>query len=120
MPYVFFDPSTGKPDKEVKKSFVSACRKAKISDFRFHDLRHTFASQLVMAGIDITTVKELLGHAESKMTLRYAHLAPSLKVRAVEIYDRVLNARLPAPESKNQESCHTFAIPGEARKVENL
>jgi len=86
--HVFFDPATGKPYKEVKKSFATALRRAKIQDFHFHDLRHTFSSQLVMSGVDLVTVKELLGHADIKMTLRYAHLAPSHKVKAVEIYEK--------------------------------
>jgi site-specific recombinase XerD len=73
----------------VKRSFKTACDDAKIKDFHFHfhDLRHTFASQLVMAGMDITTAKELLGHKDIKMTLRYAHLAPSHKVKALEVLD---------------------------------
>ena len=86
--HVFFDPANGKPYKEVKKSFATALKRAKIQDFHFHDLRHTFASQLIMAGVDLVTVKELLGHADIKMTLRYAHLAPSHKVKAVEIYEQ--------------------------------
>lgn len=81
--YVFYNNVTGKPYQDVKRSFNAACRKAGIKDFHFHDLRHTFASHLVMAGVDITTVKELLGHKTLTMTLRYAHLSPSHKVEAV-------------------------------------
>ncbi len=92
-PFVFYDPRTGKPYKDVKRSFHTALRRAKIKDFRFHDLRHTFASHLVMAGVDLTTVKELLGHKDLKMTLRYAHLAPSHKVKAVDILDNTLNQK---------------------------
>jgi integrase len=93
IPFVFYDPANGKAYKDVKRSFHSACRRAKITDFRFHDLRHCFASHLVMAGQDITTVKELLGHKTLTMTLRYAHLAPSHKVKAVEVLDSILNEK---------------------------
>jgi len=82
-PYVFVD-KNGRRFKEVKRSFSTACRKAGLKDFHFHDLRHTFASQLVMAGVDLITVKELLGHKSIAMTLRYAHLAPGHKIKAVE------------------------------------
>jgi integrase len=93
VPYVFYDPANGKAYQDVKRSFHSACKKAKIKDFRFHDLRHTFASHLVMAGVDITTVKELLRHKQLTMTLRYAHLAPTHKVKAVDILDSVLSGK---------------------------
>ena len=90
--HVFHD-KDGKPYLDVKRSFLSACTKAGITDFHFHDLRHTFASQLVMAGIDLTTVKELLGHKTLTMTLRYAHLAPSHKVKALEVLDAKLGQK---------------------------
>jgi integrase len=62
------------PYTDLKNSFSAALKAAKISDFRFHDLRHTFASRLVMEGADLNTGRELLGHKSIKMTLRYAHL----------------------------------------------
>jgi len=93
VPHVFYDPKTGRPYQDVKLSFRTALRKAKIKDFRFHDLRHTFASHLVMAGVDLTTVKELLGHKSIEMTLRYAHLAPSHKRYAVEALDSVFSVK---------------------------
>jgi|TARA_B100002003_G_C14056809_1_gene508876 integrase len=89
--FVFTDLKTGEPYKEVKKGFKTALKKAGINNFRFHDLRHTFASHLVMAGIDLVTVKELLGHKSLSMTLRYAHLAPEHKVKALEVLDNTLN-----------------------------
>ena len=64
--------------------FEDAIKAAKIPDFRFHDLRHTFASRLVMAGVDLRTVMELMGHGDISMTMRYAHLAPEHKRDAVD------------------------------------
>ncbi|OGW36954.1 MAG: hypothetical protein A2Y97_10135 [Nitrospirae bacterium RBG_13_39_12] len=93
IPYVFYGAITGNPYQEVKRSFNTALRKAKIRDFHFHDLRHTFASHLVMSGVDITTVSRLLGHKSLSMTLRYSHLAPSHMVKAVDVLDTVLNGK---------------------------
>ena len=64
--------------------FTRATREARIEDFHWHDLRHTFASRLVMAGVDIRTVQELMGHKSITMTMRYAHLSPQHRVAALE------------------------------------
>lgn len=73
----------GKPLTSVKKAWMALLTQAGIKRFRWHDMRHHFASRLVMAGVDLNTVRELLGHADIKMTLRYAHLAPEHKAEAV-------------------------------------
>jgi len=72
--YVFADDS-GKPFVTIKTGFKAALRRAGIKDFRFHDLRHTFASRLVMSGVDIRTVQQLMGHKDIRMTMRYSHLS---------------------------------------------
>jgi integrase len=76
------------PYTDLKNGFSAALKAAKISDFRFHDLWHTFASRLVMEGADLNTVRELLGHKSIKMTLRYAHLSPNHKKRAIKLIDQ--------------------------------
>lgn len=70
-------------------TFKRAVERAGLSNFRFHDLRHTFASRLVMGGQDIRTVQELLGHKSITMTLRYSHLSPTHRAKAVAILDRL-------------------------------
>jgi len=84
--YVFCN-ARGEPYGDVKKGFASALRKAGIKDFRFHDLRHTFGSHLVMQGVDLRTVQQLMGHKEIKMTMRYAHLSPEHVEEAVARLD---------------------------------
>jgi integrase len=82
---VFPSPVSGGELNNVKKSWANLLKEAQITNFRWHDMRHDFASQLVMKGVDLNTVRELMGHADMKMTMRYAHLAPSSKLRAVEV-----------------------------------
>jgi len=92
VPYVFVD-RDGKRFKDVKTSFNGALCRVGIKDFHFHDLRHTFASHLVMGGVDLATIKDLLGHKDFKMTLRYSHLAPAHKTAALAVLDGAFNGQ---------------------------
>ncbi len=83
--WVFPNPNTGHRIQKLRRSWPNLLEKADIQDFRFHDLRHDFASRLVMAGIDLYRVKDLLGHSTIQMTEKYAHLAPAALADAVEV-----------------------------------
>ena len=83
--YVFCSHKGQRYSKNIRTMFLRILRRAQISDFRFHDLRHTAASYLAMAGVDILTIKEILGHQRIEMTLRYSHLSPNHKRLATEI-----------------------------------
>ena len=89
-PYVF--PGTGnRPLTTITKSWRGVSKAAGLRDFHFHDLRHHFASRLVQSGVDLNTVRELLGHADLQMVLRYAHLAPGGLASAVEKVTRLMD-----------------------------
>jgi len=70
--------------KSIRKQWQKALKLSGIEHCRFHDLRHTFASNLVMAGVDLVTVSQLMGHKDLSMTKRYAHPTPEHKKRAIE------------------------------------
>jgi len=89
-PYVFYNPK-GKPLKEIRHSFGSACRKAGIRDFRFHDLRQTAASIMAMGGVSLLTIGTILGHKTASMTKRYSHLSPEYLQGAVAVIHRAMN-----------------------------
>jgi integrase len=88
--YVFANPETGKARGQVKRSFVTACRLAKIEDFRFHDLRHTAATRMGEAGIDPFTIAAILGHKSIAMTASYTHATQRAKRLAVEALEEAI------------------------------
>jgi integrase len=82
--YVVPGGRAGARERDWQRWFEEAVKQAGIKDFRWHDLRHTFASRLAMAGVPLRTIGELLGHKTPAMTMRYAHLAPAHLRDAVE------------------------------------
>jgi integrase len=87
---------------QIRTAFEKALDRAGIKGFRFHDLRHTAASHLVMRGATLQEVKEILGHADLSMTLRYAHLSPAHLRGAVERLEGLTPAASPAVQHMNQ------------------
>jgi integrase len=83
--------------------FDRAVKKAGIEHFSWHCLRHTFGSRLAMAGVDIRTIAELLGHKRIQMTMRYSHLSPSHNLDAVE--------KIGAPPSGSQNGAQSAGAP---------
>ncbi len=84
--FVFMNPKTKKPYRaDSHKTWDRILVKAGFTDLHFNDLRHTMASHLRMAGIDLLTIGEILGHRDLRMTKRYAHVAPSYKLKAVGV-----------------------------------
>lgn len=82
--YVFYNSATQTRYSDLKRAFNSVCKKANISNFRFHDLRHTAATRMVAAGVPITTVKDILGHSDIHTTMRYSHAITEYSLNAME------------------------------------
>jgi len=104
--WVFKNSRTGAAICDVKKSFAAACKDAKIDDFHFHDLRHTFGTRLADTGADPFVIAEIMGHSDLRMTKRYCHATDHRKQGAVE---RIADYRAP-------ENCHKI-VTTEERKV---
>lgn len=102
--YVFLS-SKGEPYKKedsLRQPFLGALRRAGIEGLRFHDLRHTAATRMIESGASIVAVSKILGHADLKTTMRYAHPEDSLK-EAVELLARSTKVE-PIPEESKAHS----------------
>lgn len=86
--YAFCDIKTGEPFHSIKTSFSKALKRAGLVGVRFHDLRHTAATMMVMSGVDLVTVQEILGHSDIKMTARYTHPTTEGKMNAVKALEK--------------------------------
>lgn len=92
---------------QIRTAFEGAVTRAGLKDFRFHDLRHTAASHMVMRGASLADVKEVLGHSDLKMTLRYAHLSPAHLRRAVDRLDGLTPGEPAEPPAEAASVGHT-------------
>ncbi len=88
-----FTNKKGESIKNIDTALRGALRRSCLDKFTFHDLRHTFATNLVMKRVDLTTVKELLGHKSIMMTMRYSHPTPEHKKQAVESLDVIMTGQ---------------------------
>ena len=108
-PYVFCD-EKGRMFKGGRNAFERACKRAGIYDFHFHDLRHTAASFMAMAGVDLMSIKQILGHKTIQMTLRYSHLSSRHLQKAVAAIERALTS-LPDPTSQFTSQSTESSLP---------
>jgi integrase len=108
-PYVFTNPRTGQRYRNLRQSFQKACSRAGISDFRWHDLRHTFASWHIQSGTDLYRVSRILGHSTLQMTTRYAHLATKDLHEAVRGVATFMATTSPDYSQKSQSKDDTSA-----------
>ena len=85
----FLNKDTGLPFKDIKRSFNTLLKKAKIENFRFHDFRHTAASRMLEYGASIRTVQEILGHSSVAVTERHTYTNAKSKAKAVELLSEI-------------------------------
>jgi integrase len=111
IPWVFFNPRTGKPPVSIFYAWDSIREKVGLKEVRLHDLRHSYASFLVNAGRSLYEVQKLLGHQDPKVTMRYAHLSPQAMREAVNIVGSIVG-RPPAIQADTTAPLHVSSPSG--------
>jgi integrase len=101
-----FRKASGERWGSIRTAWDNACRAAKLEDVHFHDVRHTFASHMMMRGASLGDLRDLLGHADIKMTMRYAHLSPAHRRAAVD----KLVGLTPVPSAHDQHMVESKTI----------
>ena len=96
--------------QDIKKSFKSTLERAEIKDFRPHDLRHTFASHYIMRGGSLKALKEILGHNDIKMTMRYAHLSKEFAKEEIQLINGLTSRKKSVEKKIVSQKCHKFEI----------
>ncbi len=102
------DPVTGVSITDIKHGFVSACKDAKVENFRFHDLRHTFATRLADQGVPQSAIRELLGQTSLRMSQRYTHAVIETMQAAVEKLSKANAAVCPIFPPQSAEQSNQF------------
>jgi len=100
----------GRPIKDIKTAFAGACRRAVIRDLRPHDLRHTFASHYMMRGGSLAALQKILGHADIKMTTRYAHLSKEFARQEIQNLNGLTSGKV-----KKEEAATAMTAPHVAK-----
>ena len=108
-PWVFVN-RKGEKLRGQRDWFEPAVKASGVKDYTWHCNRHTFASRLVMAGVDLRTVAQLMGHRTIQMTMRYAHLAPDHQQNAVE---RLVTSGKGGESRRRQSAIKTATVSGD-------
>jgi integrase len=105
--HVFLNSKTDRPITSIRTAFNAACRRAGLDDFRLYDARQTFASKLIQRGADVETVRELLGHSDIRITMRYVHSSDRVKRAAVEVLEPKMSRSCDnsVTKSKSEKAC---------------